>query len=100
MPQDIYSSTLLFLGILLSDGGKSQPYSYRLVGSLTSADHKANFLLELALSDNPLVNDAVVVGRARNQVGVIIELVNGFEIDTRDDEAVANFRNLIWLVLM
>lgn len=52
--------------------------------------------LEIALCDNPIVRGAVLVGRARSQIGVIIEIAEGFEVDIKDDEAVANFRNTIW----
>lgn len=39
---------------------------------------------------------AVVVGRGRDQIGVIIEIVRGHEIDVADSVAVAKFRNAIW----
>lgn len=52
--------------------------------------------LELALNGNPIVKSAILVGRARNQVGVIIEIAEGFSVDPKDDDAVAKFRNMIW----
>ncbi|KAF8215633.1 hypothetical protein K438DRAFT_1799007 [Mycena galopus ATCC 62051] len=39
---------------------------------------------------------AVVFGRERNQIGVLIEPAQQYEIDPTDAQQISNFRNLIW----
>ena len=37
-------------------------------------------------------------GRERNQIGVLIEPAAGYRCDSKDEKAVAAFRNFIWYV--
>ncbi|KAJ6449036.1 hypothetical protein C8R47DRAFT_1265595 [Mycena vitilis] len=48
---------------------------------------------------SPLIAGAVMFGRERNQVGVLIEPSPHHPVDTEDDHQVAKFRNLIWPVI-
>ncbi|KAF8215612.1 acetyl-CoA synthetase-like protein [Mycena galopus ATCC 62051] len=45
------------------------------------------------------ITGAVVFGRERNQIGVLIEPAQQYEIDPTDEQQVLNFRNLIWPVI-
>lgn len=47
---------------------------------------------------SPLLQGAVIFGRGRNQVGVLIEPRPEHIVDVMDDNAVAVFRNEIWFV--
>lgn len=46
--------------------------------------------------EDPLVKSAIVVGRAKNQVAVLIEPATETEIDLLDLKALAAFRNAVW----
>lgn len=52
--------------------------------------------MESIISANRHVNGAVVFGRGRNQVGVLIEPRAGYDIDVDDKTQLAAFRNKVW----
>ncbi|KAG0703313.1 putative aminoadipate reductase [Suillus ampliporus] len=52
--------------------------------------------MESIICTNPYVNGAVMFGRGRNQVGVLIEPREGCEIDVDDEKQLAEFRNRVW----
>ncbi|KAJ7236044.1 hypothetical protein B0H12DRAFT_1256714 [Mycena haematopus] len=45
---------------------------------------------------NPFISSAVMFGRERNQVGVLIEPTQEYKIDPSDKLQLAKYRNLIW----
>ncbi|KAF8312105.1 acetyl-CoA synthetase-like protein [Clavulina sp. PMI_390] len=55
--------------------------------------------IETAVLDSPLVMSAVVIGRGRNQAGLLIETVPGHQVPPGDDKALAAFRNSIWPIV-
>jgi hypothetical protein len=52
--------------------------------------------MESVIYANPYVNGAVIFGRGRNQVGILIEPRAGYEIDVDDAKQLAEFRNRVW----
>lgn len=52
--------------------------------------------MEDIMMSSPFIKGAVMFGRERNQVGVLIEPSPHHGVDTEDDQQVAEFRNLIW----
>ncbi|KAJ7045274.1 putative aminoadipate reductase [Mycena alexandri] len=55
--------------------------------------------MEDVMMASPLITGAVIFGRERNQVGVLIEPNSQHKMDPKDDKQIANFRNLIWPVI-
>lgn len=51
------------------------------------------------ISSSPLVSGAVMFGRGRSQVGILLEPQPSHSFDTHDQDALAAFRNAVWLVL-
>ena len=47
---------------------------------------------------SPLLQGAVIFGRERNQVGILVESSPKHAVDVLDESAVAAFRNEIWSV--
>ncbi|KAJ6514497.1 putative aminoadipate reductase [Mycena vitilis] len=80
----------------------TKPDLYRIVGRLDDVLIMANGEktvpgpMEDIMIANPLIAGAVMFGRERNQVGVLIEPSLHYEVDTADDQQVAKFRNLVW----
>ncbi|KAJ7656957.1 putative aminoadipate reductase [Mycena polygramma] len=78
---------------------------YRIVGRLDDVLIMANGEktvpgpMEDIMMASPLIAGAVMFGRERNQVGVLIEPNPHHTVDTEDDHQVAKFRNLIWPVI-
>ncbi|KAJ7656834.1 putative aminoadipate reductase, partial [Mycena polygramma] len=78
---------------------------YRIVGRLDDVLIMANGEktvpgpMEDIMIASPLIAGAVMFGRERNQVGVLIEPSPLHKVDTEDDHQVAKFRNLIWPVI-
>ncbi|KAJ7656826.1 putative aminoadipate reductase [Mycena polygramma] len=83
----------------------TKPDLYRIVGRLDDVLIMANGEktvpgpMEDIMMASPLIAGAIMFGRERNQVGVLIEPNPRYELDTEDDQQVAKFRNLIWPVI-
>ncbi|KAJ7656866.1 putative aminoadipate reductase [Mycena polygramma] len=83
----------------------TKPDLYRIVGRLDDVLIMANGEktvpgpMEDIMMASPLIAGAVMFGRERNQVGVLIEPSPHHQVDTEDDHQVAKFRNLIWPVI-
>ena len=54
--------------------------------------------MENSIASSPLLQGAVMFGRERNQVGIIVEPHAEHAVEVRDNNAVAAFRNKIWYV--
>ncbi|KAG6907803.1 putative NRPS-like protein biosynthetic cluster [Tephrocybe rancida] len=52
--------------------------------------------MEAIVVSDPLVRDAVIFGRERDQAGILIELQAGTEIDVEDHAQLASLRNKLW----
>ncbi|KAG2361463.1 putative aminoadipate reductase [Suillus spraguei] len=63
---------------------------------LSSGEKTVPAPMESTICANPYVNGAVMFGRARNQVGILIEPRAGYEIDVDDEKQLAEFRNRVW----
>ncbi|KAJ7615659.1 putative aminoadipate reductase [Mycena polygramma] len=83
----------------------TKPDLYKIVGRLDDVLIMANGEktvpgpMENVMMASPLIAGAVMFGRERNQVGVLIEPSPHQEVDTEDDQQVAKFRNSIWPVI-
>lgn len=62
---------------------------------LASGENVVPGPLEMMITTSPLVHGAVVFGRERNQVGVLIEPTPGMVVSD-----VVDFRNRIWCVFV
>ncbi|CAK5275142.1 unnamed protein product [Mycena citricolor] len=80
----------------------TKPDLYRIVGRLDDVLIMANGEktvpgpMEDILLSNPNISGAVMFGRERNQVGVLVEPSAASKVDITDPTEVAKFRNLIW----
>jgi thioester reductase-like protein/acyl-CoA synthetase (AMP-forming)/AMP-acid ligase II len=63
---------------------------------LSSGEKTVPAPMESKISANPYVNGAVMFGRGRNQVGILIEPRAGCEVDVDDHKQLAEFRNRVW----
>ncbi|KAG2133352.1 putative aminoadipate reductase [Suillus clintonianus] len=63
---------------------------------LSSGEKVIPALMECIVGTNPYVNGAVIFGRGRSQVGILIEPRAGHEIDVDDEAQVSEFRNRVW----
>ncbi|KAG2366971.1 acetyl-CoA synthetase-like protein [Suillus spraguei] len=63
---------------------------------LSSGEKTVPAPMESIICGNPYVKGAVMFGRARNQVGILIEPRAGYEIDVDDEKQLAEFRNRVW----
>ncbi|KAG0702280.1 putative aminoadipate reductase [Suillus ampliporus] len=63
---------------------------------LSSGEKVVPAPMESIIGTNPYVNGAVMVGRGRHQVGIIIEPRAGYEIDIDDEAQLSEFRNRVW----
>ncbi|KAG5723416.1 L-aminoadipate-semialdehyde dehydrogenase large subunit [Termitomyces sp. T112] len=52
--------------------------------------------MEVIITSNPLVQEAIIFGRERDQTGVLIELRSGRNLDIGDHTELARLRNQIW----
>ncbi|KAJ7615673.1 putative aminoadipate reductase [Mycena polygramma] len=83
----------------------TKPDLYKVVGRLDDVLIMANGEktvpgpMEDCMVASPFIAGAVMFGRERNQVGVLIEPSAQQEVDTDDDQQVALFRNSIWPVI-
>ncbi|KAG1738262.1 putative aminoadipate reductase [Suillus lakei] len=64
---------------------------------LSSGEKTVPSQMETIIGCCPYVNGAVMFGRERNQVGVLIEPTVDHFIDVDNEEQVAQFRNRVWL---
>ncbi|KAG2133342.1 putative aminoadipate reductase [Suillus clintonianus] len=63
---------------------------------LSSGEKVVPAPMECLIGTNPYVNGAVIFGRGRSQVGILIEPRAGHEIDVDDEAQVSEFRNRVW----
>ncbi|KAG2095134.1 putative aminoadipate reductase [Suillus discolor] len=63
---------------------------------LSSGEKTVPAPMENIICANPSVTGAVIFGRGRNQVGILIEPRAGCEIDVDDEKQLAEFRNRVW----
>ncbi|KAG8221462.1 acetyl-CoA synthetase-like protein [Butyriboletus roseoflavus] len=63
---------------------------------LASGEKTVPAPMENIITSSPLLQGAVMFGRERNQVGIIVEPHAEHAVEVRDDNAVAAFRNKIW----
>ncbi|KAJ7488851.1 putative aminoadipate reductase [Mycena latifolia] len=83
----------------------TKPDLYRIVGRLDDVLVMANGEkavpgpMEDVMTASPLIKDAVMFGRDRNQVGVLIEPSAQYTLDPKDEQQLAKFRNLVWPVV-
>ncbi|KAH7890585.1 acetyl-CoA synthetase-like protein [Phlebopus sp. FC_14] len=63
---------------------------------LASGEKTVPTPIESIIKSGPIIQEAVLFGRGRNQVGVLVEPRVGYEVDPKDPNAVAEFRNKIW----
>jgi long-subunit acyl-CoA synthetase (AMP-forming) len=52
--------------------------------------------MEDIIMSSPYIRDAVMFGRERNQVGVLVEPNVQYKMDPKDEKKVAQFRDVIW----
>ncbi|KAJ7045269.1 hypothetical protein C8F04DRAFT_1344072 [Mycena alexandri] len=80
----------------------TKPDLYRIIGRLDDVLIMANGEktvpgpMEDIMMASPLIKSAVMFGRERNQVGVLIEPNAQHTLDPGDGQQLANFQNLIW----
>ncbi|KAJ6487136.1 putative aminoadipate reductase [Mycena vitilis] len=83
----------------------TKPDLYKIVGRLDDVLIMANGEktvpgpMEDVMMASPLITGAVMFGRERNQVGVLVEPSLLQQVNTTSDEEVAKFRNSIWSVI-
>ena len=65
---------------------------------LASGEKTVPAPMEGIISSGPFVQGALMFGRERNQVGVLVEPRPEHVVDIQDDNAIAEFRNKIWYV--
>ncbi|KIJ59312.1 hypothetical protein HYDPIDRAFT_33310 [Hydnomerulius pinastri MD-312] len=63
---------------------------------LVSGEKTVPAPMENLIGSSPLIMGAVMFGRQRNQVGILIEPRPEYAVDTQDEKAVSEFRNQIW----
>ncbi|KAJ7214255.1 acetyl-CoA synthetase-like protein [Mycena haematopus] len=83
----------------------TKPDLYRIVGRLDDVLIMANGEktvpgpMEDVMMASPFIKGAVMFGRERNQVGVLIEPNHHYELDPTDEQQLVKYRNLIWPVV-
>jgi len=63
---------------------------------LSSGEKTVPTPMEDIIITNPYVSCAVMFGRGRPHVGILIELRAGYEIDVNDETQVAELRDRVW----
>jgi len=63
---------------------------------LSSGEKTVPAPVESVIGASRYVNNAVMFGRGRNHVGILIEPQAGYEIDVDDETQLAEFRNQVW----
>ena len=80
----------------------TRPGLWRIVGRaddvimLANGEKTVPGPMEGVIMSSALVQGAVMFGRERNQVGVLLEPAPAHAIDPADEIALARFRNAIW----
>ncbi|KAJ7236051.1 acetyl-CoA synthetase-like protein [Mycena haematopus] len=83
----------------------TKPDLYKIVGRLDDVLIMANGEktvpgpMEDVMMASPFIKGAVMFGRERNQVGVLIEPNHHYELDPTDEQQLVKYRNLIWPVI-
>ncbi|KAF7341014.1 Acetyl-CoA synthetase-like protein [Mycena sanguinolenta] len=83
----------------------TKPDLYKIVGRLDDVLIMANgektvpAPMEDVLGASSFITGAVMFGRERNQVGVLIEPNHKYELDPTDEQQLVKYRNLIWPVV-
>ncbi|KAJ7509627.1 putative aminoadipate reductase [Mycena galericulata] len=83
----------------------TKPDLYKIVGRLDDVLIMANGEktvpgpMEDVMVASPFIFGAIMFGRERNQVGVLVEPHPEHKVDPSDETQLANFRNLIWPVV-
>ncbi|KAF8215590.1 acetyl-CoA synthetase-like protein [Mycena galopus ATCC 62051] len=83
----------------------TKPDLYKIVGRLDDVLIMANGEktvpgpMEDVMMASPFIMGAVMFGRERNQVGVLIEPNHHYAMDPTDEQQLVKFRNLIWPVI-
>ncbi|KAF7347147.1 Acetyl-CoA synthetase-like protein [Mycena venus] len=83
----------------------TKPDLYRIIGRLDDVLIMANGEktvpgpMEDIMMASPHIRGAVMFGRERNQVGVLVEPNVQYKMDPKDEKKVAEFRDLIWPVI-
>ncbi|KAF8215632.1 putative nonribosomal peptide synthetase [Mycena galopus ATCC 62051] len=83
----------------------TKPDLYKIVGRLDDVLIMANGEktvpgpMEDMIMASPFIMGAVMFGRERNQVGVLIEPNHHYAMDPTDEQQLVKFRNLIWPVI-
>ncbi|KAJ3994744.1 putative aminoadipate reductase [Lentinula boryana] len=80
----------------------TKPGLWKIVGRVddviihSSGEKTVPHPIEYAVMRSPLIREAVMFGRQRNQAGILIEPSPGNEIDVDNENEVSQFRNKIW----
>ncbi|KAG6916589.1 putative NRPS-like protein biosynthetic cluster [Tephrocybe rancida] len=80
----------------------TKEYMWKIIGRLddvvvhATGEKTVPGPIEVIITSDPLIQNAIVFGRARNQTGVLIELRTPPDIDLRDQSQLARLRNKIW----
>jgi len=63
---------------------------------LASGEKTVPAPMESIISASPMVQGVVMFGRQRNQVGILVEPRPEYRVDTKNDQAVEEFRDKVW----
>ncbi|KAF8320371.1 acetyl-CoA synthetase-like protein [Clavulina sp. PMI_390] len=80
----------------------TKPTLYKMVGrqddqvTLATGEKVNPAPIELAISESPLVSVAVLLGRAKNQVAILVQPAPEYQVDPNSPSDVAAFRKLLW----
>lgn len=72
-----------------------RPFSYR-ASRPTLGEKVVPIPQESLILSSPIVNGAVMFGRAKDQCGILVEPAPSHTIDPSDPVALPKFRNMIW----
>ncbi|KAJ3842699.1 putative aminoadipate reductase [Lentinula raphanica] len=80
----------------------TKPGLWKIVGRVddviihSSGEKTVPHPMEFIIMRSPLVQEAIMFGRQRNQAGILIEPTPGNEIDVDNQDEISKFRNKIW----
>ncbi|KAJ6472842.1 putative aminoadipate reductase [Mycena vitilis] len=83
----------------------TKPDLYKIVGRLddvlilANGENTVPAPMEDIMMASPLVRAAVMFGHGRNEVGVLVDPNPAHQVDPKDDQQVAAYRNLLWPVI-
>lgn len=63
---------------------------------LASGEKTVPAPMESIITSSPMIQGAVMFGRQRSQVGILVEPRPECRLDTRNDQAVQEFRDKVW----